>query len=220
MAWGGTAAATVDRQDLMPGHGLAEPGAPAPLSDRELLRAVGRQVRGLRKARSMTLAQLAARTGLSVSYLSQIERSISNPSVVALHAIARALDAAINWFFPAGGEEPPEERDYVVRAQRRRELRYATGVVDQLLSPHLDGNLEPVMNRFPPGATSGAEPYTHRGEEAGLVVSGCLELWVGDRYFVLEEGDSCAFASTLPHRYRNPGDVETVVAWAVTPPSY
>ena len=51
-------------------------------------------------------------------------------------------------------------------------------------------------------------------------MQGCLELWVESRKFVLKRGDSFSFASTLPHRYSNPGEVETIVIWAITPPSY
>jgi mannose-6-phosphate isomerase-like protein (cupin superfamily) len=45
-------------------------------------------------------------------------------------------------------------------------------------------------------------------------------MWIGDDCFVLNEGDSFSFPSTTPHRYRNPGDTEAVVIWAITPPSY
>jgi transcriptional regulator with XRE-family HTH domain len=186
----------------------------------EVLRAVGRQIRGLRRAREMTLSELAARSGLSVSYLSQVERSISNPSVIALHDIGRALDVNIGWFFAEGGQPPAEEAEYIVRAKQRRRLPYDGGIVDELLSPSLNGDLELLISRFPPGATSGDKPYTHKGEEAGVVIAGSLELWIGERKFLLGEGDSFTFASTLPHRYRNPGRGEAVVIWAITPPSY
>ena len=59
-----------------------------------------------------------------------------------------------------------------------------------------------------------------RSEEAGLVVSGRLDLWIDGVEVRLEAGDSFSFPSTLPHRYRNPGRGGTVVVWAMTPPSY
>ena len=181
---------------------------------------VGAQVRELRKARDTTLTELARQTGLSVGYLSQIERNISNPSIKALHDISRALGVNISWFFQEAGPVQAEERDYIVRAHRRRRLDFSSGISDELLSPNLSGKLELLCSRFEPGSSSGEEPYTHRGEEAGVVISGTLELWIGDRYFVLNQGDSFNFPSTTPHRYRNPGDTETVVIWAITPPSY
>ena len=182
-------------------------------------RRIGREVRGLRKARGLTLSALAEATGLSIGYLSLVERDLATPSIKALHAVSRALGVTISWFFEAGSV-PDEERDLVVRRVRRRRLDYSAGIVDELLSPSLTGALELLASRFPPGASSGEEPYTHAGEEAGVVLRGRLELWVDGKVFLLEAGDSFGFASTLPHRYRNPGTDEAEVIWAITPPSY
>lgn len=183
------------------------------------VRYLGHEIRGLRKARGMTLASLAAASGLSIGYLSLLERDLATPSIKALHAVSRALAVTISWFFEAGAV-PEGERDFVVRRTRRRRLDFSSGIVDELLSPHLNGSLELLSSRFPGGATSGEEPYTHAGEEAGLVVRGRLELWVDGRLFMLQAGDSFGFPSTLPHRYRNPDSDEAEVVWAITPPSY
>ena len=182
-------------------------------------RLIGGEIRGLRKARGLTLTDLADASGLSIGYLSLLERDRATPSIKALHAVSRALGVTISWFFEAN-EVPEEERDLVVRRARRRRLDYSAGLVDELLSPNLSGALELLSCRFPPGASSGEEPYTHAGEEAGVVIRGRLELWVNGRTVLLEAGDSFGFQSTLAHRYRNPGPDETEVIWAITPPSY
>jgi transcriptional regulator with XRE-family HTH domain len=193
--------------------------APSQPPDPSQPRLIGREIRALRKARAITLTQLAAASGLSVGYLSLLERDLSTPSIKALYAVSRALGVTISWFFEAR-DVPEEERDLVVRRARRRRLDYSAGVVDELLSPNLTGALELLSCRFPPGASSGEEPYTHSGEEAGIVLRGRLELWVDGRFLTLEAGDSFGFQSALPHRYRNPGPDETEVIWAITPPSY
>ncbi|MGE0717024.1 MAG: cupin domain-containing protein [Alphaproteobacteria bacterium] len=182
-------------------------------------RPLGREIRGLRKARGATLAVLAEQSGLSVGYLSLLERDLATPSINALYAISRALGVTVGWFFDAGAA-PEEERELIVRRSRRRRLDYSAGIVDELLSPTLTGALELLSSRFPPGASSGEEPYTHTGEEAGVVIRGRLELWVDGKVFLLEAGDSFGFASALPHRYRNPGTEEAEVIWAITPPSF
>jgi transcriptional regulator with XRE-family HTH domain len=182
-------------------------------------RLIGGEIRGLRKARGLTLTDLADASGLSIGYLSLLERDRATPSIKALHAVSRALGVTISWFFEAN-EVPEEERDLVVRRARRRRLDYSAGLVDELLSPNLSGALELLSCRFPPGASSGEEPYTHAGEEAGVVIRGRLELWVNGRSVLLEAGDSFGFQSTLSHRYRNPGLDKTEVIWAITPPSY
>jgi transcriptional regulator with XRE-family HTH domain len=182
-------------------------------------RHLGREIRGLRKARNFTLADLAERSKLSIGYLSLLERNLSTPSINSLHAISRALGVTVSWFFHAD-DNHTDEQEYVVRRTRRRRLDYAPGIVDELLSPSLSGALEMLRSVFPPGSSSGEATYTHNGEEAGFVVRGKLELWVDGKVFILEAGDSFGFSSSLPHRYRNPGRDETEVIWAMTPPSF
>lgn len=182
---------------------------------------VGAEIRGLRRARDTTLAELSEKTGLSQGYLSQVERGISQPSIKALHSISRALGVTISWFFSKTSDENEDHlRDTVVRANRRRKLAFSSGITDELLSPNLDRQIELLRCIFPPGSASGEESYSHQGEEAGFILSGSLTLWIDDHKVELEEGDSFAFQSDRPHRYANTGDRETIVIWAITPPSY
>jgi transcriptional regulator with XRE-family HTH domain len=203
-------------------QGLAE-SEPEAVDVAEFLNAdeqVGSEIRDLRRAKGMTLADLGGKTGLSVGYLSQIERGVSSPSVKALHAISRAMGVTISWFFSPAGEKDDALRDVVVRAATRRRLAFKSGIVDELLSPNLRREIELLRCVFPPGSASGDDPYTHKGEEAGIVISGTLRLWIDDEEVILEAGDSFAFESHKPHRYDNPSSSETVVIWAITPPSY
>ena len=62
--------------------------------------------------------------------------------------------------------------------------------------------------------------YHDRGHDVGFVLSGALEMWVGERHFHLNEGDSCSYSSGEPHRYRNSGPREAIVVWAISPPSF
>ncbi len=193
----------------------APEGMPSTPTDR-----LGPEIRDLRKARSLTLQKVALQTGLSIGHLSEIERGQAVPSVKALHDIAETLGVTIGWFFHNDADARDDEREFIVRASSRRKLRYKTGVTDELLCPNLSGALEMLLCRFPPGSSSGDGPYSHRGEEAGIVTNGALELWIGDSHFLLKQGDSFRFNSTIPHRYSNPGDEEAVVIWTITPPGY
>ena len=65
-----------------------------------------------------------------------------------------------------------------------------------------------------------AELGTHSELTAGYILSGSFELWVGERHFQLGEGDSFSFSSQEPHRYGNPGEVDAVVIWVITPPTF
>lgn len=190
------------------------------IAERDAGSFVGQEVRDLRKAKGMTIPDLADQSGLSTGFISQMERGKSSPSVDALQRVARALGVSISWFFRNEEAADENERAFIVRAERRRALKFEAGVRDELLSPNLRGQLELLHCRFPAGSSSGTETYHHKGEEAGVVLEGQLQLQIGDQTFLLEAGDSFGFPSTLPHKYSNPGDVETIVIWAVTPPTY
>ena len=181
--------------------------------------AVGPQIRALRKAKGRTLADVAQAAGCSIGHLSQIERGLSDPTLALLTRLARALGVPLSWFFSDGADAPAGERDHVVRrgARRRLELR-DWGFTEDLLSPGLGGRLALYLSTFAPGAARG-EMTRRACAEAGLVLTGRLELWVGDRHFVLEEGDAFSFDDE-PHRWRNPGDDPCVVVWALSPPAY
>lgn len=168
----------------------------------------------------MTLQALADKAGLSVGFLSQLERNQASPSVRALNALAGVLDVSIHWFFPDPEEEQDPDSDIVVRSGRRRAIRFETGIKDELLCPTLKGKLEMLLCTLQPGASSDDELYSHKGEEAGYVAAGTLELTIDDKTYILQSGDSFHFDSNRPHRYRNPGCEITTVVWAMTPPHY
>ncbi|WP_298910508.1 cupin domain-containing protein [uncultured Aliiroseovarius sp.] len=180
---------------------------------------LGEEIRALRKAKRMTLGQLGQATGLSNGFISQIERGQNRPSVTALFKISRALGVSIGWFFPTSNTVDASRDAHVVRREERRSIEYDDGIRDELLTPGLGGQLELLSCRFPPG--SGVEnEYSHEGDEAGVVIRGALDLWVGKKLYHLKEGDSFAFDSATPHRYRNPTQDETVVIWVITPPNF
>lgn len=180
---------------------------------------IGSRIRELRKAHGRTLQDVASVVGISVSYLSQIERDVSRLPIAVLKEIADTLGVHMNWFFPTGQQGAEEEREIIVRAGNRRNLTFTgLGITEELLSPNLAGPLEMLISTIHPGADS--EFYSHDGDEAGLVLQGTLQLWVNDSHFRLEKGDSFAFASTEAHRCANFGDQPVKVLWVITPPHY
>jgi len=192
---------------------VAEPPSP----QQPLL--IGRQIRELRKVKGLTLNEMAERLGVSIGYLSQIERDRSRLQIGTLKSISDVLGVHINWFFQAQPDRPPEEVEHIVRAESRRTMTFTgLGIREELASPNLAGPLELLVSTIEPGADSGE--YSHDGAEAGFVLTGHLTLWIDGRSFELREGDSFAFRSTLTHRCRNPGSVVTRVLWVITPPSY
>ena len=180
--------------------------------------ALGADLRALRKARGLTLTELALKVGRSVGWLSQIERDLTEPSIADLRKLAHALDQPVSLFFGAA-DAPAGERGYVVRADARRSLGTSgDGLVEQLLSPDLGGSFEIVRSVFAPGAEL-VEAATRPTEEAGYIVSGCLDLWISGRPFHLTAGDSFRF-DRESYRWRNPGTEPCVAVWVIAPPVY
>jgi transcriptional regulator with XRE-family HTH domain len=194
------------------------PAAPPP-DNIDAEAAIGEQIRELRKLKGLTLQQVAGQAGISVGYLSQLERNQSKLPIGVLKKISDVLGVHMNWFFQVTAGSPPEEREVVVRKANRRRLTFTgLGIAEELLSPNLSGPLELLLSTIEPGADSG--DYSHDGVEAGLVIAGTLDLWVGGRFFRLAEGDSFSFKSTEVHRCANPGDTPTKIVWVITPPHY
>lgn len=93
------------------------------------LNTLGADIRALRKARGLTLAELAQTLGRSVGWLSQVERDMSEPGINDLRDLARALDVSISSLF-GSGPAPADEAGYVVRKNSRRPIgkcRYTMG---------------------------------------------------------------------------------------------
>lgn len=182
---------------------------------------LGYQIRDLRRAKRLTLAELAQRINRSVGWLSQIERGMAEISISVMHEIARELDVQISWFFRSESVPAADEMGLVVRKSNRRTLDFhGSGVHEEILSPSISGQLLLVQSTFAPGSRTGDRDRQRQGEEAGVVMSGTLELQVDGKTLRLEAGDSFAFTRKGPHRCHNPGDVPAVVLWVHTPGAY
>ncbi len=160
----------------------------------------------------MTLEQLAARAGLSVSFLSLIERGKKKPSLSALQSISDALGMEVGWFFSEHLARDPLERAHVVRKNFRRKVAYTRlaetdylGEVHYLLSPSINGKLAMVLMEVEADCTSGDDLFSHEGEEVGYVLSGELTLELDGRELRVNAGDSFGFEGRTPHRYVNNG---------------
>jgi len=176
-------------------------------------RAIGVHLRQMRLRRGLSLAKVAKQIGISVGFLSALERSHMSASVGTLRKLARFYKTNILDFF-----DPAESNSRLVPAHKRKVLEAGPGVRMELLAW---GNtvMEPHLFRISPHAGSG-ESYTHEGEEFLHVLRGQLQISVADAEYRLKTGDSFYFESATPHRWFNPGQTETRVLWINTPPTF
>ena len=179
---------------------------------------LGADLRALRKARALTLAELAARLDRSVGWLSQVERDLSEPSVTDLRHISAQLGVPLSIFF-AHGPSPADEAGYVVRKGARRPIGSgAAGLVEELLSPDLTDDFEMVHSTFEPFSRI-TDPVTRPTQEVGYLISGKLDLEIGDHKFTIHPGDSFRIRGE-PFRWLNPYNTAAVAIWVIAPPVY
>jgi DNA-binding transcriptional MerR regulator/quercetin dioxygenase-like cupin family protein len=175
--------------------------------------AIGAHLRQLRQRRGLSLAPVAKKVGISVGFLSALERSQMSASVSTLRKLALFYKTNILDFFDAA-----ESHGRLVSPGKRKILEAGPGVRMELLAW---GNtvMEPHLFRIAPKAGSG-ESYAHEGEEFLYVLRGELRISVQEEEYRLRTGDSFYFESATPHRWLNPGRSETWVLWVNTPPTF
>jgi DNA-binding transcriptional MerR regulator len=175
--------------------------------------AIGSHLRQLRSKRRLSLAQVARSVGISVGFLSALERSQMSGSVGTLRKLARFYKTNILDFFDA-----TEASSRRVQPEQRKVLEAGPGVQMELLAW---GNtvMEPHLFRVAPQAGSG-DSYTHDGEEFLYILRGQLAITLQKEEYRLKAGDSFYFESATPHHWKNPGRVETWVLWVNTPPTF
>ncbi len=189
--------------------------------EQEIRETLGARMRQLRKSRGLSMQQVAERADLSVGLISQIERGLTSPSIRTLKLMALALDMPLEGFFTRPETPSSQDAGCVVRPRTRQVLNLEhTGMSVQIISPECGGSMQMILSDLKPGGHSGHKMDRHEGEEAGLVLFGQLELWIGDEHFHLFEGDTFQFSSLTPHRYCNPGEMTTRIHWTVSPPLY
>ncbi|HEY4843925.1 MAG TPA: cupin domain-containing protein [Terriglobales bacterium] len=174
---------------------------------------IGPRLRRLRTQRGRGLAEVATAAGISVGFLSALERSQMSASVGTLRRLARYYRTNILDFFDA-----TESNTRLVRPPKRKVLEAGPGVRMELLAW---GNkvMEPHLFRIKPHAGSG-ESYAHEGEEFLFVLRGELKIALDGEEYHLKRGDSFYFESSTPHHWKNPGRSETWLLWVNTPPTF
>jgi transcriptional regulator with XRE-family HTH domain len=123
---------------------------------------LGPRIRALRQARRVTLRELAERAGVTESFLSQVEREVTSPSIASVQRIARALDLGIADLFV---EEAPLGR-VVRRAERRRIVYPGLHAADEFLTTGPNGRLQVIVSTLEPGGGTGTGAFGRGGHGA------------------------------------------------------
>lgn len=181
---------------------------------------LGERVRERRKELGFSLEELAARTGLTASFLSLIERNINNPSLDSLYRIAEALDVP-PFYFSADAITSPVSQNPVVRHDERIKITFPPGdVTSELLVPSLRNKLEVFISRVQPAAGNVARTPKTASEECLYVMEGSLRVVLNDQEYLLEAGDSIYIQGFALREICAVGEGEAVFLSAITPPIF
>jgi quercetin dioxygenase-like cupin family protein len=156
---------------------------------------------------------VANAVGVSIGFLSNLERSQSGASIGIMRKLAQYYGLNIlDLFTPIDGTGP------LVRPADRKSLEGGPGVHMELLASGKI-TMEPHLFRVAPGAGSG-DSYSHEGEEFLYILRGALTITVENEEYRLKAGDSFYFESATPHHWKNPGRSEASLLWVNTPPTF
>jgi quercetin dioxygenase-like cupin family protein len=172
---------------------------------------LGGKVRTRRREHGLTLTDLSARTGLSIGFLSQVERDITAPSLSSLALIAGALDSRIHDFIR---EPPPVAHHHCEDKAGVFTIDEGTLSYERLSGSFHGKRLNAIRMDVPTGYRS--EETSHDGEEFVFVLTGSIRYVLGDRPVDLAAGDSLHFAARERHRVENRSGTPAIVLTVVT----
>jgi transcriptional regulator with XRE-family HTH domain len=183
------------------------------------MKVVGANIRRIRKEHNYSIRDFAEKVGVSASFISQVEIGKISPSLSKLKDIADALNTTVGLLIGELGER--DHFPVVKKNERRHTDHLGTGIDVYLLStPDPFKQMEPILIKMDPDASSGDKQYQHYGQEFILVLKGKMKLSLNNSDYILNKGDSIYFNSNVPHSFVNINNKETEALWIVTPPSF
>ena len=179
---------------------------------------VGLRLKKVRETHGLSQRQLAKSSGVSNAMICLIERGKSNPSLGLLKKLLDAFPISVSEFFSLGLEDKSAKVFY-----KNNELNeFSNGLISylQLGSNAQKINIQLMYECYKPGADTGQSMLCHEAEKGGIIISGSLEVLVGNKARILGPGDAYLFNSRTPHRFRNISKEDCTLVTACTPPSF
>lgn len=184
---------------------------------------VGEKIKNLRESQSISMEELAKRSGIPLEQIERIENNIDLPSLAPLIKIARVLGVRLGMFLDDEDENGPvicrkgEAQNSISFSnnaiQSRRHMVYHS-----LSRSKANRHMEPFIIDVAPTDDSDFVLSTHEGEEFIMVMEGIMEISYGENNYLLEEGDSIYYDSIVPHHvHAYKGTAAKILAVIYTP---
>jgi|SRR5699024_3670663 len=176
---------------------------------------IGVNLRTLRKDEGLSLRQLSAKTGLSHTLLSQVERGLAEPSLKTLRALSGVFGSNSSSLFTG----PDLAQVFHSKASERSRIISPVGKIQyERVTPN-NGQIEVLRGTLRPGDWSSEDPWSHEAIECVYVLEGTLTVEVNGERYIVPSDESITFSSQSPHRYGNEHEAPTAFLLSVSPPT-
>lgn len=166
--------------------------------------AIGKRVKKLRLKNQYTLKKLSEETGLSIGFLSQLERDISTVAIDSLGKIAAIFNVELSYFFE---DENKKTKEIIVRSFDQKYIQASKHTIQYTLSNDVENfKILPRIFMLLPSESGNLyhiESYSHDGEEFLYILEGVLTLFIDNIQYTLYPGDSIQFDSQKSHNWMN-----------------
>jgi transcriptional regulator with XRE-family HTH domain len=180
---------------------------------------IGIRLQSVRKNKGLSQRELAKRVGVTNSTISLIEQNKVSPSISSLKKVLDGIPISLADFFTL--DLPSREEDSPFFSSDQQPDLGTNGIHYFLVGKSLQHRQMCILREvMPPGSDTGDTMLSHDGEEGGVVISGQVEITIGEHIRVLGPGEAYYFESRQPHRFRNVGRDEAILVSASTPPTF
>ena len=186
----------------------------------------GRRIREMRKRRGLTLKEVAEATGYTIGHISQIERDLKSPSLVALRKIAACLKCSEVWLImddselsAKSSEEGKKSKEfYLMRKENRIPMKipeidvsYSIFTPSKLPNAQ-EAQMTGLIVRLKPNTWVTEKMISHGNyDESLLLLKGELELRIDNSTYMIYEGDSFYIPKNCLHNYLNTSNEEATI---------
>lgn len=186
----------------------------------------GSRIREMRKKRGLTLKEVAEATGYTIGHISQIERNLKSPSLVALRKIAACLNCSEVWLImddselsaKSSEEGKKSKESYLMRKENRIPMKipeidvsYSIFTPSKLPNAQ-EAQMTGLIVRLKPNTWVTEKMISHGNyDESLLLLKGELELRIDNSTYMIYEGDSFYIPKNCLHNYLNTSNEEATI---------
>jgi transcriptional regulator with XRE-family HTH domain len=177
---------------------------------------IGEKIKRIRVKNSLTQEELADRCELTKGFISQVERDLTSPSITTLIDILEGLGTNLKDFFSDSVDEKIVFSKEDFFETENEDLNY---IIKWIIPNAQKNSMEPIFIEIEPGGKT-KEDSPHEGEEFGYVISGRVNLHIGDKQYKAKKGESFYYKANSNHYISNNGKSKANIIWVSTPPSF